>query len=382
MKLLIICGTRPEAIKMVPIIQQALKDPEINLFVCSTSQHKEMLKQVFDIFSIKVNFDLNIMKNYQTLSDITISVLKKLEDVIVKTKPDIILVQGDTTTTMVGALSGFYSRIFVGHVEAGLRSFQKYAPYPEEINRRITTILTDFHFAPTRKAKENLLRENIDPERIFITGNTGIDALFSVKENIGNSTYEEFMERYSQPENQVISEILNHSEGKKIILVTGHRRENFGKGFISICKALKNAALRNDVEIIYSVHLNPNVQIPIHEYLKNINNIHLLDPLDYLSFVFLMNKSHIVLTDSGGIQEEAPSLGKPVLVTRSVTERPEAVEAGTVKLVGTDDKKIVRELFQLLDDNQTYLRMSLAHNPYGDGKASGRILSILKTQIV
>jgi len=363
LKILTVFGTRPEAIKMAPVIKALDSETNIESKVCVTAQHREMLDQVLDLFAIQPDYDLNIMQAGQDLTDITCSVLAGLKNIIHDNKPDRILVHGDTTTTFVATLAAYYQCVPVGHVEAGLRTGNIYAPFPEEINRKLTASIADLHFAPTQKAKENLLLEGINQAAIHITGNTVIDALLDTVEKLKSSSNIQFP-------------FL--SQEKKLILVTGHRRENFGHGFDSICYALKQLSQREDLQIVYPVHLNPNVREPVLRILGNCENIHLIEPQDYLPFVYLMNQAYLILTDSGGIQEEAPALGKPVLVMRETTERPEAVEAGTVVLVGTDKNKIVAECERLLDDKASYDKMSFAHNPYGDGKASFRIIEELK----
>ena len=374
-KILLVFGTRPEAIKMAPLVKQLKahnKDFEIK--VCVTAQHREMLDQVLELFEIEPDYDLNIMKNGQDLYDITSSVLLGIKDVLEDFNPDIVLVHGDTTTTSVSSLAAFYKKIKVGHVEAGLRTNNIYSPWPEEANRQITGVLANYHFAPTQRAKENLLKENKKEENIIVTGNTVIDALFLALEKIKNSP--ELQQKINHKLSTINYKLQND---KKIILVTGHRRENFGEGFINICKALKEIAINNPkIDIIYPVHLNPNVQKPVNELLSEIDNIHLIKPLQYEEFIYLMDKSYFIITDSGGIQEEAPSLGKPVLLMRETTERPEALAAGTVKLVGTNKDKIVQEAQKLIDDKIEYEKMSKAHNPYGDGKASEIITNFLK----
>ena len=374
-KVMFVFGTRPEAIKMAPIISKLrAKNKQLRTVVCVTAQHRQMLDQVLGLFEITPDYDLNIMKKNQTLFDITSEGLKRLESVLQKEKPDMILVQGDTTTTFIASLAAYYLGIRIGHIEAGLRTDNKYNPFPEEINRRLTDCLSDFYFVHTKKAKENLIKEGVEKKKIFHTGNTVIDALMmTVKKqknkNIQNAIQQHFLKNYG------IS-----FENKRLILVTGHRRESFGKEFENVCHGLKKIARENkDVQIIYPVHLNPNVQKPVRNILSNISNIHLIGPLDYFTFVWLMNKAYLILTDSGGIQEEAPSLGKPVLVMRKTTERTEGIEAGTAKLVGTDNKKIFSETLKLLKDKRKYLKMARAINPYGDGKASERIVSRLLT---
>jgi UDP-N-acetylglucosamine 2-epimerase (non-hydrolysing) len=342
-----------------------------------TAQHRSMLDQVLSIFKIKVNYDLNIMKPNQDLYDITSSVLLKMRDVIKEFKPDVVFVHGDTTTTSATSISSFYEKIPVAHIEAGLRTGNIYSPWPEEMNRKLTGAITRYHFSPTATSMQNLLNENVPKKNIFVTGNTVIDALFMIVKRLKSDiklTY--------QIEREIIERGYDVNRKRKLILVTGHRRENFGEGFINICKALKEIALKyKDFDILYPVHLNPNVQIPVYGLLSKIPNIFLIEPIDYLPFVYLMNAAYIIITDSGGIQEEAPSLGKPVLVMRNTTERPEAVTAGTVKLVGTDRKKIVSETSKLIDNKKLYLKMSKAHNPYGDGKACQRIMKYLKKEL-
>jgi len=371
-KTLIIFGTRPEAVKLAPLVKKIESYPDrFQSVVCVTAQHRQMLDQVLNLFKIKPHYDLDIMKPDQTLFDVTCNALIGLKTVLEKERPDIILVQGDTTTTFVAGLAAFYLKIPVGHVEAGLRSFDKFRPYPEEINRKITSHIADLHFAPTQKSRENLLREGIDERKIWVTGNTVIDALLMVAEQVSGNTHKW---------DSFFSEMWGGAfHDKRIILITGHRRESFGEGFQRICHAIKRIALdHKDLMLIYPVHLNPNVQEPVKNILGGIGNIHLIEPLDYEPFVYLMTKSHIILTDSGGIQEEAPSLAKPVLVMRDVTERPEAVEAGTSKLVGTDVAKIISETERLLTDNEYYQKIIHTRNPYGDGKASERIVETLQ----
>lgn len=369
MNVLTVFGTRPEAIKMAPVIK-ALADESFEVKVCVTAQHRQMLDQVLDIFAIRPDFDLNLMKPGQDLSDITSNVLLGMRDVYRQWSPDIILVHGDTTTTLAASLSAYYAKVKVGHVEAGLRTHKKYSPWPEEMNRRLAGAVTDIHFAPTEKAHANLLREGTAEDFIHITGNTVIDALLDVVDRVRNDAT--LRTRFEAQFNFI-------APSKRLILVTGHRRENFGAGFENICLALRDIASRGDVEVVYPVHLNPNVQEPVRRILSRVSNVHLIEPLDYLPFVYLMDRSTLVITDSGGVQEEAPSLGKPVLVMRDTTERPEAVEAGTVKLVGTDRAAIVREAYRLLDDEAAYDTMARAHNPYGDGQAAERIRNILKS---
>ena len=382
-KILIVFGTRPEAIKMAPVVKELQSFPEFfNVTVCVTAQHRQMLDQVLSLFEIIPNIDLDLMKPNQDLFDITINVLKGINEVIRKIQPDVILVHGDTTTTMASSLAAFYHRIPVGHVEAGLRTYNKYAPWPEEINRQVTDRITTYLFPPTAQSKENLLAEGCLEDNIVVTGNTVIDALHYVVEKIkGSGDLKLSIEKAIMASGYKELENLR-AINRKLILVTGHRRENFGEGFLNICGALKEIAQRNKtVDIVYPVHLNPNVRKPVNEILSEVSNIYLIDPLDYEPFVYLMNESYMLITDSGGVQEEAPSLGKPVLVMRETTERPEAVTAGTVKLVGTDKNLIVSETETLLHDESVYLKMSRSHNPYGDGKASQRISNFLKQKL-
>jgi UDP-N-acetylglucosamine 2-epimerase (non-hydrolysing) len=367
-------GTRPEAIKMAPVIKELEKHQDkIRSLVCVTAQHRQMLDQVLDLFEIKPDIDLNLMEDNQTLSQLTARALTTLDDVLEEIKPDWVLVQGDTTTTMVASLAAFYHGVRVGHIEAGLRTYNKKAPFPEEINRRMTSVIADLHFAPTEKARLNLLKEGVDEKRIFVTGNTVIDALLMIVEKQSKPGVQEKWNRYFRERFGI-----SFSNGRRQILVTGHRRESFGEGFENICNALREIAYSyEDVEIIYPVHLNPNVQEPVRRILNNTERVHLIPPLDYEPFVYLMSKSYLILTDSGGIQEEAPSLGIPVLVMREISERPEAVEAGTVRVVGADKKKIISWAELLLNDNETYSAMSVVSNPYGDGNAGPRILNVL-----
>jgi UDP-N-acetylglucosamine 2-epimerase (non-hydrolysing) len=370
MRILFFFGTRPEAIKLAPLIREFRKYPaKFNLKVCVSAQHREMLDTVINFFHIKPNFDMNIMKPNQDLFNITSKALCGMKEVLSLNKPDWLIVQGDTTTTFVGALAAFYERVKVAHIEAGLRSFDKYAPFPEEVNRVLTTRLADLHFAPTQRAKDNLLSESVPEEKIFVVGNTGIDALSFCLRRVSGKKPADF------------ESLRPVNFKRKIILVTGHRRESFGGSFKQICYALKTIAREKDIEIIYPVHLNPNVRKPVFSIMKDIANIHLIEPLDYPSFVWLMNKSYIILTDSGGIQEEAPSLGKPVLVMRNVTERTEGVDAGTAKLVGADKDMIVGETLRLLEDRSAYDRMAKAVNPYGDGKSCARIRKFFERMI-
>jgi len=364
MKILSVFGTRPEAIKMAPVIQALEVAPGFESQVCVTAQHREMLDQVLQLFEIKPDFDLNVMRPGQSLEQLTAAVLQGLGEVFRQARPDVILVHGDTTTTLAASLAAFYQKIPVGHVEAGLRTGNKYSPWPEEINRKLTGGIATWHFAPTDGARENLLAEGVAAEAIAVTGNTVIDALLTIRDRVRNDPF-------------VSTGLPELNAERRLILVTGHRRESFGEGFRSLCQALGQLAERDDVEIIYPVHLNPNVRKPVYEHLAGRLNIHLIDPMEYLPFVALMDRAEIIITDSGGIQEEAPSLGKPVLVTREHTERPEAVAAGTVRLVGTDRTRIVREVHRLLDSAEHYNAMAMAHNPYGDGRAASRIVDFL-----
>ncbi len=369
-KILLVFGTRPEAIKMAPLVKALEKNKNFECKVCVTAQHREMLDQVLGLFEISPDYDLDVMKPNQTLSDVTSEVLLKMNRVLFEFQPNLVLVHGDTATTFAASLAAYYEKIDVGHVEAGLRTGDIYSPWPEEINRKLTGAIARFHFAPTELSKSNLTSEAIGAERICITGNTVIDALFAVKEKINSDKNLAL---------KLASQFKSIDFAKRLILVTGHRRENFGSGFEKICKALSRLAEeRADIEIVYPVHLNPNVQNPVRHHLSGHRNIHLINPLDYLPFVYLMIKSEIILTDSGGIQEEAPSLEKPVLVMRDTTERPEAVKAGTVKLVGTDVDRICKEVFSLLDNPEEYSLMSRASNPYGDGRACQAIIKFIE----
>jgi UDP-N-acetylglucosamine 2-epimerase (non-hydrolysing) len=373
MKVLCVFGTRPEAIKMAPLVKHLQRHAEFQAEVCVTGQHRQMLDQVLRLFDIKPQFDLDLMKSGQDLSDITAGVLQGLKGVLEQSKPDVVLVHGDTSTTFAASLAAFYQRIPVGHVEAGLRTGNLYSPWPEEANRKLTGVLTRWHFAPTEASRENLLAEGVAPDKVHVTGNTVIDALLQVRDRIKNDAalQKSFAKtfRFIDP-------------AKRLVLVTGHRRENFGEGFERICQALARIATTHaDVQVVYPVHLNPQVQEPVKRLLGGIGNVHLIAPLDYLPFVYLMDRSTLILTDSGGIQEEAPSLGKPVLVMRDTTERPEAVAAGTVKLVGTDVARIIAQTQALLTDREVYKDMAHAHNPYGDGNACQRIAkALLSTQ--
>ncbi|WP_314242159.1 non-hydrolyzing UDP-N-acetylglucosamine 2-epimerase [Empedobacter tilapiae] len=366
-KHLIIFGTRPEAIKMAPLVKEFQKHKEFETRVCVTAQHREMLDQVLDFFEIIPDYDLNLMKPNQNLFTLTADIITELKPVLEDFKPDYVYVHGDTSTSSIAGLAAFYAGAKVCHVEAGLRTHNKWSPFPEEMNRQLTGRLADYHFAPTKQSYDNLIKENINNSQIIITGNTVIDALLDSSERVKTINNNEI---------DYLKTIVDSS--KKLILVTGHRRENHGEGFINICEALKEIALtHSDVQIIYPVHLNPNVQKPVHEILSNIDNIKLIDPLAYPAFVWLMSQSYMIITDSGGVQEEAPSLGKPVLVMRDTTERPEAVDAGTVILVGTDKSRIIKEANNLLSDETRYKSMSELHNPYGDGKACERIAEFI-----
>lgn len=368
-KVLTVFGTRPEAIKMAPLVHALASDDRFEAKCCVTAQHREMLDQVLELFEIIPDYDLDLMKAGQTLNDVTAGIIQKLKPVLQEFKPDVVLVHGDTATTFAASLAAYYEQIEVGHVEAGLRTGNIYSPWPEEANRRLTGVLTKYHFAPTETSKQNLLKENFEPSNIIVTGNTVIDALLMVKDKIDSDT---------DLKNTIAEQFPFLEENKKLILVTGHRRESFGGGFERICEALATVArMHPDVQILYPMHLNPNVREPVNRILGDIDNIFLIEPQQYLPFIYLMDKAHIILTDSGGIQEEAPSLGKPVLVMRDTTERPEAVEAGTVKLVSTRVDKIVNGLSMLLTSEDAYKKMSFAHNPYGNGKASIEILSAL-----
>lgn len=370
-KILIAFGTRPEAIKMAPLVQALKKEAAFETKVCVTAQHREMLDQVLKLFMIKPEYDLDVMAAGQDLYDITSKILIGMRKVLREFKPDVVLVHGDTSTTFAVALAAFYEKIAVGHIEAGLRTGNIYSPWPEEANRKLTSSLAKWHFAPTKNSFENLIAEGINESTVIITGNTVIDALLTIQKKIHSSV--SMMTKFEEQFSFIRKE-------SKVILVTGHRRENFGSGFLGICSAIKAAAHKYpEIEIVYPVHLNPNVKDPVESVLSGIGNIHLIDPLDYEPFVYLMDRSYLILTDSGGIQEEAPSLGKPVLVMRETTERPEAVKAGTVVLVGTDPKIILDEIDSLLNDSDKYRNMALAHNPYGDGYASNKIVTYLKS---
>lgn len=370
-KVLSVFGTRPEAIKMAPVVHALAAHPHIESRVCVTAQHRDMLDQVLEFFGIVPDHDLDLMRSGQSLSDVTGRVLSGVVDLLDVERPDLVLVHGDTNTTMSTALASYYTQTRVGHVEAGLRTGDPYAPWPEEMNRRLTGALAAVHFAPTDQARDNLLRENTDPDHVHVTGNTVIDALLWTRDRVFSDA------------SRVAALDEQHGfldPAKRLVLVTGHRRENFGDGFERICRALVELANRGDVEVLYPVHLNPNVQVPVQELLGEQESIHLVAPTDYPTFVYLMSRSHLILTDSGGIQEEAPSLGKPVLVMRETTERPEAVNAGTVRLVGTEVTTILQEATALLDDHSRYEEMSRAHNPYGDGHAASRIVDTIKNE--
>ena len=388
-KVMLVFGTRPEAIKMAPLVKEFQKNPEsFQTIVCVTGQHRQMLDQVLNLFEITPDYDLNIMKQGQDLYDVTSRVLLGMRDVLKEAQPDVVLVHGDTTTSTAAALAAFYQQIPVGHVEAGLRTHNIYSPWPEEMNRQITSRIAAYNFAPTMLSKQNLIKENVNPDTILVTGNTVIDALHQVVRKIKTDTaLDAELEGVLRTSGYDVNRLAN---GKKLVLITGHRRENFGDGFINMCTAIKDLSHKYpEVDFVYPMHLNPNVRKPIQQVFENLDslssgegwgeagNMFFIEPLEYLSFVYLMEKSAIVLTDSGGIQEEAPGLGKPVLVMRDTTERPEALEAGTVKLVGTDYDKIVNEVSALIDDQKVYEKMSMAVNPYGDGLACGRIVNFL-----
>jgi len=368
-KVLIVFGTRPEAIKMLPVARALRADPGFDARICVTAQHRQMLDQVLDLFEVRPDYDLDIMTRAQGLTGITTAVLTRLEPVLAEATPDWVLVHGDTTTTMAATLAAFYRKVPVGHVEAGLRSGNMLQPWPEEMNRRVTDVMAAAFFAPTEGSRQNLLRENVPAPRIHVTGNTVVDALHEVVEMIA-----------TRPGLRagLDARLPFLDPGRPILLVTGHRRENFGAPFLSLCEAIADLVRAHPIQVVYPVHLNPNVQDPVKAVLGGVDHVHLIEPLDYLPFVHLMQKSHVILTDSGGIQEEAPSLGKPVFVMRNVTERPEAIEAGTVRLVGTDRERIFGAVSEVLTDPAAYDRMSRAHNPYGDGNASARIADILR----
>ncbi|MDW9394357.1 UDP-N-acetylglucosamine 2-epimerase (non-hydrolyzing) [Sinorhizobium meliloti] len=369
MKILTVFGTRPEAIKMAPLVRALREDPAMEARVCVTAQHRQMLDQVLELFEIEPNYDLNIMKPGQSLSGITSEILVRIEPVLKGFSPDLVLVHGDTSTTLATTLASYYHQIPVGHVEAGLRTGNLYSPWPEEANRKLTGALTKLHFAPTEESRLNLLREGVSNGEIHVTGNTVIDALLQVRSRL-------------ETDKRLASDLARRFPflgGGRLVLVTGHRRENFGGGFERICSAIQQLSKEFPTdEFVYPVHLNPNVREPVERILSGLSNVHLIEPLEYLPFVYLMTRAHIILTDSGGIQEEAPSLGKPVLVMRETTERPEAVKAGTVQLVGTEVAQIVAGVRQLMNDEAAYNRMAFAHNPYGDGQACIRILSAIQ----
>lgn len=370
-KIMLIFGTRPEAIKMAPLVKCLQSDPQMEVSVCVTAQHREMLDQVLEIFDIHPDHDLDIMRPGQDLTDISCAILQGLRTIFQADRPDLVLVHGDTATTLSASLAAYYQRIPVGHVEAGLRTHNLYSPWPEEGNRKLTTGLAAWHFAPTTLSRDNLVREGVDAGTVHVTGNTVIDALFLAREKIAANI---------ALKNDIAARFPFLDEKRRLILVTGHRRENFGDGIERICHALCDiAATHDDVQIVYPVHLNPNIKAPVSHILEGVDNIHLIDPQDYLPFVHLMDRSYLILTDSGGIQEEAPALGKPVLVMRDTTERPEAVASGTVRLVGTDRAGIFRHVSELLRDEAAYQQMAFAHNPYGDGQACARILAALKS---
>jgi UDP-N-acetylglucosamine 2-epimerase (non-hydrolysing) len=369
-KVLIVFGTRPEAIKMAPVVARLQRSAEVKVSVCVSAQHRDMLDQVLKLFDIRPDFDLNLMRPGQTLAGITSAVIDGVTRILESTRPDLVLIHGDTTTTFAAALACFYCRIPIGHVEAGLRTGNLHAPWPEEMNRLFTGRLASFHFAPTPAARDNLIREGVTNGTIWVTGNTVIDALMGVVERL-------------KSDDELVAQLKANmpwlpANGRRLVLVTGHRRENFGGGMEGVCRALVRLAAEPGVEIVYPVHPNPNVLDPVNRLMSGVSNVHLIPPLDYLPFVYLMSRAFFVITDSGGIQEEAPSLGKPVLVMRDTTERPEAVSAGTVRMVGVDENRIVSEALRLLRDPDHYRRMSTAHNPYGDGRAADRVAQIIE----
>lgn len=368
MKILSVFGTRPEAIKMAPLVKALARDERFDAKVCVTAQHRQMLDQVLSLFNIQPNFDLDLMRPDQSLSELTSHILCGISNVFSKWRPDIVLVHGDTTTTLATAQAAYYAKVAIGHVEAGLRTGNKYAPWPEEMNRHLTGAMADLHFAPTEKARNNLLHEGIERTRIYVTGNTVIDSLLQIE---GRITAD------AELQSDLAQQFSFLDPEKRLVLITSHRRENFGDGFEHICHALAKLAERDDVQLVYPVHLNPHVQEPVHRLLADTPNVFLIPPQDYLPFIYLMHRCAIVLTDSGGIQEEAPALGKPVLVMRDTTERPEAIEAGTARLVGTDHERIVQEVSLLLESTEAYQIMAGASNPYGDGTAARRIIEIL-----
>jgi len=378
MKLMLIFGTRPEAIKMAPIINELKRyRSQFKVIVCVTAQHREMLDQVLCVFDIRPDYDLKLMRPGQDLFDISANCLKGLKDILMREKPDFVIVQGDTTSAVMSALAAFYCRIPIAHVEAGLRTHNKYSPFPEEMNRHLLSVVADVNFAPTKWARNNLLKERVRASKIIVTGNTVVDALLIIKSRQKSKAAKIKWESYFKKQWNLI--VPDKNSGKKIILVTGHRRENFGDGFKNICFALKEIAiLRKDVIIVYPVHLNPNVQRPVNKILGRVPNINLIEPLEYEPFIYLMNNAYLILTDSGGVQEEAPSFGKPVLVMRGTTERPEGVNAGVVRLVGTKKVDIIKETLCLLNNKKMYNRMSKIHNPYGDGKSARRIVEFFQ----
>lgn len=367
-KVMVVFGTRPEAIKMAPVVASLRETPGMQPMVAVTAQHRQMLDQVLDLFRITPDDDLDVMRPGQSLADLTARILQGMTELIAHRKPDLVLVHGDTSTTLAASLAAFYNRIPVGHVEAGLRTGNMYSPWPEEANRRLTAPLASLHFAPTERSMRNLVAENIPADTVHVTGNTVIDALLTIAARFDTDR---------SLESRLAAQFPYLSRDKRLVLITGHRRENFGQGFEQVCRAIRQLAAREDIEVVYPVHLNPNVQEPVRRILSGHANIHLIDPQEYLPFVYLMSRSHLIITDSGGVQEEAPSLGKPVLVMRETTERPEAVDAGTVRLVGTDAARIVEEATRLLENPADYQAMARAHNPYGDGQASQRIARIL-----
>ena len=369
-KVMVVFGTRPEAIKMAPVVKACKARSELEVKVCVTAQHRQMLDQVMDIFGLSADFDLNVMAPNQTLADVTCKVLKGMEGVFAEWMPDMILVQGDTTTVMAAALAAFYHKIAIGHVEAGLRTGNLYSPWPEEANRLLAGCLANQHYAPTPRSRENLLKENKDPKTVFVTGNTVIDALHDAVEIMdGDATLKA----------RLAAQFHFLDPAKRLVLVTGHRRENFGDGFIHICNAIKRVASRPDVQVVYPMHMNPNVRKPVNEILGGLANVNLIEPLDYLSFLYMMRQCYLIMTDSGGVQEEAPSLGKPVIVMRDTTERPEAVDAGTVILAGTETESMASAAERLLDDKAFYDKMAHSVNPYGDGLAARRIAELVAT---
>lgn len=369
-KFLIVFGTRPEAIKMAPLVE-GFEANNLDYRVCVTAQHRQMLDQVLDLFDIVPDYDLDIMSSKQTLSTVTSSILEKIQPILDDYKPDVIFVHGDTATTLATSLAAYYNQIDIAHIEAGLRTGNIYSPWPEEGNRKLTAALAKYHFAPTARTRENLLKESVSTNSIYVTGNTVIDALLLALTKIDNNP--DIAQKYAEQ--------FSFLGNSKMVLITGHRRENFGEGFENICQAISNLSIKYpEVKFVYPVHLNPNVREPVNRLLSNKENVYLIEPLDYLAFVYLMRRSYVILTDSGGIQEEAPSLGKPVLVMRDTTERPEAVEAGTVKLVGTSQQMIIEQVSLLLDNIDEYQKMAAAHNPYGDGTAVQQIISVLEKQ--